>query len=85
MKNDEQQFLIQVYQQCGKDDTKRKTPRELIYADGFPMHYNRAGYILEKWADKGWYDYGVNIELGWLTEDGESKAIELIHKMEAQS
>ncbi len=24
-------------------------------------------YILNKWADKGWYDYGVSLDLGWLT------------------
>lgn len=27
----------------------------------------RANYILIKWCDKGWYDYGVSMDLGWIT------------------
>ena len=28
----------------------------------------------EKWAARGWYDYGVSASLGWLTEEGKAKA-----------
>lgn len=28
--------------------------------------------VLEKWCDKGWYDFGVCIDLGWLTEEGRA-------------
>jgi hypothetical protein len=27
----------------------------------------QAHRTLEKWCHKGWYDYGVAIDLGWLT------------------
>jgi hypothetical protein len=35
---------------------------------------------LEKWCDKGWYDFGVSLDLGWMTEKapcGRSKPREL--------
>ncbi|MGG4434508.1 hypothetical protein AAXE64_08100 [Priestia megaterium] len=44
----------------------KKSPRELINI--LPIHHKRAWYLLEKWSDQGRYDYGVNLELGWLTE-----------------
>lgn len=28
---------------------------------------------LEKWCRKGWYEYGVTLDLGWLTEAGKAK------------
>ena len=31
----------------------------------------QAWRTLEKWCDKGWYDYGVSIDLGWLTDKGK--------------
>lgn len=49
-----------------------KTPRELIDRGDFPINKKRAYYLLEKWVDKGWYEYGVCIDLGWLTELGKS-------------
>jgi hypothetical protein len=27
----------------------------------------QAARTLEKWCRKGWYDYGVALDLGWLT------------------
>ena len=29
----------------------------------------RALYLLNKWTDKGWYSYGVCLDLGWFTSD----------------
>jgi len=72
MKEDERKFMIDVLYRCHRDFT----PRDLINEDGFPMHYKRAWYLLEKWSDKGWYDYGVTSDLGWLTNEGKSHAIE---------
>ncbi|MFI5297387.1 MAG: hypothetical protein ACHREM_04755 [Polyangiales bacterium] len=43
-------------------------------ADAMGMHWKRADYIFEKWAARGWYDYGVSASLGWLTEEGKAKA-----------
>ena len=72
MKADEVEFFIDIYMQ------PNKKPRDIINEDGFYIHHKRAWYILEKWTRKGWYDYGVASDLGWLTEEGEKYAIENI-------
>lgn len=36
------------------------------------MNEKRAAYILGKWSDKGWYDYGVSVMAGWLTQEGRN-------------
>ncbi len=70
MKDDERVFLEEISYRC-YDQT---TPRDLINEKGFPMHYKRAWYLLEKWSEKGWYDYGVSADLGWLTDKGKEEA-----------
>lgn len=39
-------------------------------ATGKDIPEKRACYLFEKWYDRGWYEYGVNIGLGWLTPEG---------------
>lgn len=34
------------------------------------MPNNRVSYVLGKWCDKGWYDYGTTLWNGWLTPEG---------------
>jgi len=46
---------------------KREPPRYLYNALSIPE--KRACYILDKWSDKGIYEYGYCIDMGWLTED----------------
>jgi len=46
-------------------------PRAVIAALG--MNPKRAHYLLDKWAERGWYDYGVCIDLGWLTIEGKNE------------
>lgn len=43
---------------------------------GLNMHRKRAAYILEKWVGRGWYDYGVCVDLGWLTPEGMKSTFE---------
>lgn len=45
--------------------------------DGSDVPWKRECYLLKKWARKGWYDYGVNLELGWLTPAGHDAAARL--------
>ena len=43
---------------------------------GFP--YKQLMYYVEKWSNKGFYDYGVTLDLGWFYPDklsGEYKKI----------
>ena len=42
------------------------------------IHVNRVEYILDKWAGKDWWDCGVSLRTGWLTEKGLAKAKELV-------
>ena len=77
MKDDERRFLIDVYSRCGWVEalnSPRVTPRDVINEPGFYMHEKRVLYILEKWDNKGWYRYGVTLDLGWLTEEGKEAA-----------
>ena len=43
------------------------------------MHYKRSWYLLGKWSDKGWYDYGVTLDLGWITLKGYEVAESLLN------
>lgn len=73
MKEDEIRFLLDLY-------NKNISPRELINQPDFYIHHKRAWYLLEKWSNKGLYDYGVTIDLGWLTTKGKKVAKELLSK-----
>ena len=67
MKEDERKLLIEL-----QNRSKTGEPpyvREIINELG--INEKRATYICEKWTNKGWYDYGVNILAGWLTEAGK--------------
>jgi len=55
--------------------------REFTGMLGIPE--KRAVYILQKWADKGWYDHSVNVMAGWLTDKGMEQAI-LLTREKAQ-
>lgn len=93
MKDDEKRFLVDVYLKCrsstkpitswnfweilksAKDSVK---PRDLINEPNFYMHHKRAWYLLSKWGSKRWYEWGVTMDLGWLTPEGKNKAEEII-------
>ncbi|MGG0308344.1 hypothetical protein ABEY43_06980 [Priestia megaterium] len=60
LRKSEEEMFYQLIKLSGK------TPRELI--NSLPINHKRAWYILSKWSGQGKYDYGVNLELGWLTE-----------------
>lgn len=67
MKLDERDFLIKLY-------IRGKKPREVINEEDFRLHHKRAWHLLSKWTDKGWYEYGVSLDLGWLTPEGKAEA-----------
>jgi hypothetical protein len=54
----------------GTDNGGRLMPRRIIERESAWLNEKRALYILEKWAGKGWYDYGTVIDGGWLTDKG---------------
>ncbi len=80
MKEDEKKFL-EIMQKEGwifgaldkpdKNDA-RVMPRRIIERESTWLNEKRALYLLKKWEEKGWYEYGTVIDGGWLTEKGLS-------------
>ena len=66
MKPDEQKLLSTLL------PMESPVVRDVIKSLG--MNHKRAVYILEKWAAKGWYDYGVTVDLGWLYPEALKKS-----------
>ena len=46
---------------------RNETPRAAIGSPDCPVSHKRAWYLLNKWAGRGWYEYGVTLDLGWFT------------------
>lgn len=40
-----------------------------VVARNIDMDENRAYYLLEKWYRAGWWDFGVSMRSGWLTDE----------------
>jgi len=40
--------------------------------DRIGMHPKRATAMLDKWVGKGWWEYGVSLRTGWLTDAGRA-------------
>lgn len=73
IKDDERYFLQRMQAETGGaygQKRPRKTARDIINEPDFPIPYKRAWYLLEKWSNQGVYDYGVTVDLGWITEKG---------------
>lgn len=49
----------------------KATPRSIGRVMGIPP--KRVVALCEKWANKGWYEYGVSVDTGWLTEAGHER------------
>lgn len=65
MKDDERRLLIEL-------NRSARLPREIAREQG--MHPKRACAMLAKWAKRGWYDYGVSVDMGWLEQAGKDAA-----------
>lgn len=65
MKETEVAFLKLCREQIKPNGTK--TPRDLINESEFPIPHKQAWYYLGKWFRKGIYEYGVTLDLGWMT------------------
>lgn len=37
-------------------------------AERLGIEWDRAAYLLEKWCRLGWWDWGVSLRSGWLTD-----------------
>lgn len=81
MKPDEREFLLKLasIQVPHYGGGIRLAPREFATDVGVEMGIpiNRVVYILKKWSNKDWWNYGVSLRTGWLTKKGLAKAEEL--------
>lgn len=41
--------------------------RDAVHDSG--VNHKRVWFLLAKWADKGWYDWGVSVDTGWFSRD----------------
>lgn len=57
-------------------------PRDAIHE--LQLVPKAAWRTLEKWARKGWYEWGVVLDLGWLTTAGEEEAVRRGHVLGAK-
>lgn len=83
MKDDERRFFLAV----ANETRSASTPfagdgvyvRDIIGRIG--INHKRCWYLLDKWSKKGLYEWGVTIDLGWLTPEGK----EFANTLRAQS
>lgn len=67
MKPEERRLLLAIARRSSD-----RSVRDVALSMG---SYKQNLYYLSKWARKGWYDYGVSLDLGWLTDIGIVTAI----------
>jgi hypothetical protein len=80
MKPDEEALLLAIYEQFIAYIASNRTvemPRVRQIVLDSRVNHKRAYYLLDKWVNKGWYEYGVSIAAGWLTKEGYFKAAEI--------
>lgn len=57
-----------LWDNINKDGHGKPFPREVInemVRNGMIKSPKQAWRTLEKWSDKGWYDWGSTMDLGW--------------------
>lgn len=67
--------LLKAIQQRTSDVWSPEYQSVRSIVEGLGMNTKRADYILDKWDDKGWYEYGVCVDMGWLTDEGKAVVV----------
>ncbi len=73
MKPDEVQLLLELARvQVTQEYFRGRPGGEFATTIGQRLGINpkRTLYILYKWTDKDWWNYGVSARTGWLTDKG---------------
>jgi len=75
MKDDEVRFLVKL----ARERPKQAADGPFADAVGASLgiHPKRVDYLLQKWTDKGWWNYGVSARSGWLEPAGIEAAEKL--------
>lgn len=75
MKEDEKRFFLACFKYCRKLRTidypyrrhnEHLDPRTVINILSGYIPPKRCYYYLHKWTELGFYNYGVNLDLGWF-------------------
>ena len=76
MKEDEIKFFKTMirYGRCSKNDFTYHgigsiSARSIINILSEFMNYKRCWYLLHKWSNLGFYNYGVALDFGWIEID----------------
>lgn len=74
MKPDEYKLLTTLAAMQGTNRLRPRDNDQHVFATTIGhelgIHPKRVCYLLEKWADKGWWECGVSLRTGWLTAKG---------------
>lgn len=69
MRSDERALLVEFAARGGRPSVAPHASLRATGAD-LGMHRKRVWYLAEKWSRKGWYEYGVAVDMGWLEPAG---------------
>lgn len=69
MKDDEIRFFRTCWKACHCYPGLKLSFRNLINAISEFIPHKRCWYLLAKWAEIGFYNYGVSLDLGWFEPD----------------
>jgi hypothetical protein len=86
MKSDELELLLKLYEASLNAYCE---PKQMIFPcdiiKQINMNTKRAFFILNKWVDNNWLEYGTSVFYGWLTSNGINEAIKLFKLNEEDS
>lgn len=68
MKNDEIDFFLTCFVSRMLFNADIRSVIDDIVLEG-KIPYKRCLYLIEKWSRKGFYEWGVSIDLGWFSDD----------------
>lgn len=57
---------INFFKTCYEYRKNGVSIREIINILKFFINYKRCWYLLKKWSELGFYNYGVTLDLGWF-------------------
>lgn len=69
MIKDDEKLLYNLIRECHRRGHTSVKAMADSYFEFIGMNYKRGYYLLRKWSDKGWWDYGVSLRTGWFTQE----------------
>lgn len=73
VKADEIELYNELWARCPIDAPYKDRERVRDVIASLDINEKRALYLLDKWSDRGWYEWGVVIDGGWFTPEAPSQ------------